>query len=114
MEHVPEDVHKSFGDENKAIDEMEKGADRHYLRIVESGNEGKDGVEGTFAIACINFDLKCLTERRMYIRHFSMRDKSRFEEVFKIILDFMWKTFDCDTIRLDLHHFYKTINGKEE
>lgn len=38
MKHVPEDVRKSFGDENKAIDEMEKGADKHYLRITEDGN----------------------------------------------------------------------------
>lgn len=50
----------------------------------------------------------------MYIRHFSIRDKSRFEEAFKIVVDFIWKTFDCDTIRLDLHHFYKVINEKEE
>lgn len=114
MEHVPEDISKSFGDEKKAIDEMEKGADKHYLRIIEGGNEGKAGVDGTFGIACINFDLKCLTERRMYIRHFSIRDKSRFEESFKMVVDFIWRTFDCDTIRLDLYHFYKTINGKEE
>ena len=114
LKHVPEDVQKSFGDTNKSIDEMEKGADKHYQRIVEDGNQDNDSVEGTFAIACLNLDLKCLTDRRMYIRHFSIRDKSRYEETFKMVIDFIWSTFDNDTIRLDLHHFYKMVNGKEE
>lgn len=56
----------------------------------------------------------CLTERRMYIRHFAVKDKARFEEAFKLTVDFIWNTFDCDTIRLDLYHFNKIINGKEE
>lgn len=114
IEHVPEDVRKSFGDAMKAVDDMEKGADRHYLRITDGSGDGSMSVDGTFGIVCINFDLKCFTERRMYIRHFSLRDKSRFEEAFKMVVDFVWRTFDCDTIRLDLYHFYKTIDGKEE
>lgn len=56
----------------------------------------------------------CLTERRMYLRHFAVREKARFEEAFKLLIDFMWRTFDCDTIRLDLYHFKKMVDGKEE
>lgn len=95
---------------------MERGADRHYLRMTTDGtNDSSMGVDdNTFGIACINFDIKCLFERRMYIRHFSIRDKSRFEEAIKLVVNFIWRTFDCDSIRLDLYHFYKTIDGKEE
>lgn len=91
---------------------MQGGYSAHYLRLVDPTSQSKE-VKATQGVACINVDHKFTTETRAYIRHLSTRDKSRFEEALKLVLDFIWKNIDCNSIRLDLHHFNKMVDGKE-
>ena len=74
------------------------------MRLVDPESQ-RVYVEDTEGLACINIDSNCLTEKRAYIRHLSTKDKSKFEEALKLVLDFIWTNIDCDTIRVDVHHF---------
>jgi len=53
---------------------------------------------------------------RVNLYHISaLEDKSKFEEVLDIGLDYIWKMMHCKSIRIYLHHFKQTsTDGKEE
>ena len=53
-----------------------------------------------------------MTEYRAYIRHLSVKKKSRFEEALQLVLQHLWTSIPCDTIRIDLYHFDQP-NGQQ-
>ena len=53
-----------------------------------------------------------MTEYRAYIRHLSVKKKARFEEALQLVLQHLWKSIPCDTIRIDLYHFDQP-NGQQ-
>ena len=53
---------------------MEEGYEAQYLKFENS-------LEDVIGIALVNMDHTCLTEFRAYIRHITVKDRTKFNEV---------------------------------
>ena len=83
------------------------GYDTHFLQLTNSKKEVK---------GLLVFNQDSSEHTRVNLYHISSsEDKSKFEEVLDLGLDYIYKMMHCSSIRIYLHHFKQTSeDGKEE
>lgn len=106
---VPVAVKNSFHDVEACLASMDSGCHRQFLRLVGSSSAGLE-VNDTLGLACLNIDHTCMTERRAYIRHISVRHREQFLDALHLVLKHAWTALKADTVRIDLYHFEDESN----
>ena len=79
---------------------MEKGYERHYLKIV-AFHEGRKMAHG---LACVHIDPTHAQGHRAFLRHISVIRTELLPQALSLIVDFIWRRIDCDHIRLEQYH----------
>ena len=79
---------------------MEKGYERHYLKIVAF----HDGRKMAHGLACVNVDQTYRQGFRAFLRHISVIRTELLPQAIRLIVNFIWRRIYCQHIRLELYH----------
>lgn len=100
------DIRQTFAPVENLITEAMLGYDTNFQQLTNANKEMR---------GLLVFNQDSGEPTRVNLLHISaLEDKSKFEEVLDLGLDYIWKMMHCSSIRIYLHHFKQsTADGQK-
>jgi hypothetical protein len=102
IQGVTVEIRETFGDAKSTYSVVVKSPYPCFLWL----KQGKT----TVGLLAFNIDTQSMLSKRIVVNHFSCLHPHRLAELLKIALDYLWKTYPADEVRVALA--YRDIDGK--